>query len=152
MDAEPAVRLRPPPKPVLRVLNPVIRRLLLSPLAPRMPAPMAVLEFTGRRSGRRFEVCVGVHEVAGGPVVFTEAPWRRNFAEGRDVVLRRGEQRRAGRGLLVEDPEAVAHALGQAVERVGPGGLALRVAPGHHVTHDDLRRLGRSMVRLDLSG
>ena len=151
MDPQP-VRLQPPSKPVLKVLNPVLRRLLLSPLAPRMPAPMAVLEFAGRRSGRRFAVCVGVHEVDGGPVVFTEAPWRHNFADGRDVLLRRGGHRRPGRGLLVEDPEAVAHALGQAVERVGPGGLALRVAPGHEVTHEDLRRLGRSMVRLELAG
>ena len=152
MTAAAAVRLAPPPPAVLRVVNPLVRRLLTSPCAGVLPSAMAVLEFTGRRSGRHFAVCVGVHEVVGGPVVFTEATWRLNFAEGRDVVLRRGGQRRAGQGVLVEHPEEVATALGQAVERVGPGGLALRVAPGHHVTHDDLRRLGRSMVRLDLSG
>ena len=145
------MRLAPPPPAVLRVVNPVLRRLLLSPLAPRLPAPMTVLEFTGRRSGRRFTVCVGVHELDDGPVVFTEARWRRNFTDGRDLVLRRGRQRRAGRGLLVEDPDAVAHALAQAVARVGPEGLVLKVAKGHEITYEDLRGLGRSMVRLELA-
>ena len=134
------------------VLNPVLRRLLRSPLAPRLPAPMAVLEYTGRRSGRAYATCVGVHEVAGGPVVFTEAPWRHNFAGGREVAVRRGSRRRTGRGVLVEDPDAVVRALSEAVERVGPAGMVLRVAPGHQITDEDLRRLDRRMVRLELDG
>ena len=142
--------MQPPPKPVLRVVNPVMRLLLTSPLAARMPRAMAVLEFTGRRSGRRFAVPVGVHEVKDGPVVFTEAAWRRNFAGGREVTVRRGRARRPGRGVLVEDPEVVALTLGDAVERVGARNLAMRTAPGRQVTHDDLVRLGRSMVQLEL--
>ena len=151
VDASP-VRLQPPPKPVLVVLNPVLRRLLRSPLAPRLPAPMAVLEYTGRRSGRAYATCVGVHELAGGPVVFTEAPWRHNFAGGREVAVRRGSRRRTGRGVLVEDPEAVLDALEQAVQRVGPRGLAIAAPRGHVVTREDLRRLDRKLVRLELDG
>ena len=75
-QSEPPVRLQPPPRAVVRVVNPVVRRLLTSPLGSRLPATLHLLEFTGRRSGRRFSVPVGVHEVAGGPVAFTEAAWR----------------------------------------------------------------------------
>ena len=150
MNQAPAVRVQPPPRPVLRVVNPVMRFVLTSPLAVRMPPAMAVLEFTGRRSGRRLAVPVGVHEVDDGPVVFTEAAWRHTFAGGREVTVRRGGARRPGRGLLVEDPEVVADALSVAVERVGTRNLAMRTTPGWQVTRDDLVRLGRKMVRLEL--
>lgn len=150
MSDQPALRVQPPPPAVLRVVNPVIRLLLRSPLSGRMPAAMAVLEFTGRRSGRRLSVPVGVHEVDDGLVVFTEAAWRHNFTGGREVAVRRGAARRRGRGVLVEDPEAVADALGSAIQRVGIRNLAMRAAPGHQITRDDLVRAGRTMVRLEL--
>lgn len=150
MHHEPAVRLQPPPPAVLRVVNPLLRILLLSALGSRLPPLMAVLVFTGRRSGRRFRVPVGVHELASGPVVFTEARWRLNFGGGRDVSVRRGRQHREGRGLLVEDPQQVAQALAEAVERVGARNLAMRTTPGREVTHDDLVALDRRMVRLEL--
>lgn len=150
MHHVPPVRVQPPPQAVLRAVNPVMRLLLRSPLAARLPAAMAVLEFTGRRSGRRFVVPVGVHEVRGHRVVFTEARWRHNFAGGRDVTMQRGRLRRCGRGLLVEDPCAVADALAVAIEQVGARNLAMRTQPGRQVTYDDLVRLGRGMIQLDL--
>ena len=150
MSEEPAVRMAPPPAALLRVLNPVFRRLLRSRLADRMPAAMAVLEFTGRRSARPFAVPVGVHDVPGGPVVFAEGRWAVNFEGGREVTLVRGRTRRHGRGTRVHDPGAVATALGVALARVGARNLAMKAAPGRRVTHDDLLRLGRGMVRLDL--
>lgn len=150
MHHESAVRLQPPPLAVMRVLNPLLRALLLSPLGNRLPPLMAVLVFTGRRSGRSFTVPVGVHELASGPVVFTEARWRLNFAGGREVSVRRGRQHREGRGVLVEDPQQVAHALAEAIERVGARDLALRTTPGREITHDDLLALDRRMVRLEL--
>ncbi|HET7475673.1 MAG TPA: hypothetical protein VFJ97_06560 [Dermatophilaceae bacterium] len=150
MSPDPAVRMQPPPKAVLRVVNPLLRRLLLSPLGDRMPPAMAVIEFTGRRSGRRYAVPVGVHDVPGGPVVFTESPWRRNFAGGGQVTVTRGRDRRRGRGVLVQDPDAVADALSIAVDKAGPRNLAMRVTPGHQITRADLVQLGRNMVRLEL--
>lgn len=152
VESEPPIRMQPPPKAVLRVANPVLRRLLTSPLAGRMPASMAVLEFIGRRSGRRLAVPVGVHEIPGGPVVFADGGWRHNFAGGRDLMVARGRERRRGRGILVDDPEAVVTALEAAMAQVGAFNLAMRTTPGREVTRDDLRRLGRHMVRLELDG
>ena len=61
----------------------------------------------------------------------------------------------AGRQALVDAValagfSAIADALEAAVERVGAQGLALRVAPGHRITRDDLVALGRGMVALEL--
>ena len=64
--------------------------------------------------------------------------------------MRRGRERRHGEGVLVEDPVTVADALSVAVARIGPRNLAVRTAPGHEITHEDLLRLGRGMVRLEL--
>jgi len=151
VDPEAPVRMSPPPPAVLRVINPVMRRLLVSTLAHRLPSSMHVLEYEGQRSGKRFAIPVGVHEVGGkGSVVFTEAPWRRNFEGGRQLTLHRGSNRRPGHGVLVEDPGAVADALADAVAKVGPRGLAMKVAPGHEITRQDLVRLGRTMIRVQL--
>jgi len=127
-----------------------MRRLLTSPLAGRMPAAMVVLGFTGRRSGRRFAIPVGMHEVTNASVVFSEASWHRNFTGGRAVTVTRGRDRRQGRGVLVDDPDVVADALGVAIDRFGARNLAMRTTPGRQVTHDDLIRVGRGMVRLEL--
>lgn len=148
---EAPVWMSPPPPAALRVVNPVIRRLLVSPLGSRMPPALAVLEYVGRRTGKQIAIPVGVHDVDGdGSVVFTEAPWRRNFEGGRSLTLVRGNNRRQGRGVLVEDPEAVADALVAAVAKVGPRGLAMKTAPGHQITREELLRLGRTMVRVHL--
>jgi len=109
---------------------------------------MAVLEFEGRRTGKRFAIPVGVHAVDGhGSVVFTEASWRRNVEGGRKLTLRRGNTRRYGSGVLVEDPKAVADALMAPWRRSGRG-LAMQTAPGHQLTRGDLIRLGRTMLRV----
>ena len=116
-----------------------------------MPLAMAVLEFVGRRTGKLFAIPVGVHDVDGdGSVVFTEAPWRRNFEGGRVLTLRRGNNQQRGRGILVDDPEIVADALVAAVAMVGVRGLAMKAAPGHQVTREELLRLGRNMLRIQL--
>ena len=152
MTAAAAVRLAPPPPAVLRVVNPLMRRLLKSPCAGVLPSAMAVLEFTGRRSGRSLSVPVGVHDLGDRRVVFTEAPWRRNFTGGRDVAVRRGPDRRECVGVLVEDAEAVTDALAEAVARFGARNLAILSPKGHRITRDDLKLLRRSMVRLEPQG
>ena len=66
------------------------------------------------------------------------------------TVVHRG-RRRDGTATLVEDPEVVAAALRSAL-RAGstPTLLGLRIAKGHEVSSDDVRALGRALIRLDL--
>jgi len=59
-----------PPLAVIRLLNPIMRFVLRTPLG-RVVRPFALLEFSGRRSGRRYRVPVGWHEFNGEPVVLT---------------------------------------------------------------------------------
>lgn len=139
-----------PPLAVIRVLNPIMRFVLRTPLG-RLVRQFALLEFSGRRSGRRYRIPVGWHESNGEPVVFTPAPWRINFAGGaRTTTYYRG-RRTEMTGLLVTDPLAVASAL-QTMFASGtsPRSMGLDVSPGHVIKASDVVLVERAMIRLRL--
>ncbi|WP_432534909.1 grhN [Kineococcus arenarius] len=128
---------RPPQWLIDRVANPVVRRLAPTRFGSRLP--VAVLRFTGRRSGRRFEVPVGVHDVAGQRLVFTGAPWRVNFRGGASAELLTGGRVSAVRASLVEDPAEVGGWFRAAFAAgTTPAQLALRIAPGHDPGDEEL--------------
>ena len=61
----PAVTISHPPAAILRVVNPALRFLLRTPLAGPAGKTMMVLNFTGRKSGRRYSVPVSAHQIGG---------------------------------------------------------------------------------------
>ena len=150
--AEPAVRDLHPPRWLLRLSNPPLRAILLSPLGRVLPIPVAVLEMTGRRTGRRLRILANWHETADGAAVFTPAPWRHNFAGGRPVtVVLRGRTLR-GTGTLVDDPAAVAAALQRQIDQgTSARTFGVGMPPGHRLTADDVRAIGRRMIRFDVA-
>lgn len=136
-----------PPLALIQIMNPVLRRLLPTPFG-RVVRPFALLEFTGRRSGRRYRVPVGWYEWGGEPLVVTPAPWRANFSDGRPARVHfRGRAARAI-GTLETDPAAVADTLqamaddGLSLRRVG-----LEVPPGHRLVADDIVAVDRAIIR-----
>ena len=136
-----------PPKAVGRLLNPVVRGLLCTPLARRIDG-LALLTFTGRRSGHRYRVPVGWHEAAGVPVVFTPSAWRVNFTDGWTVTVRHRGRSRQMIGRLVTDPNDVARALNYVLDHgTSPRRVALDVATGHALTPADVTSVGRAMVQ-----
>lgn len=138
-----------PPASVLAVLNPLVARVLRSPLA-RPIGGLALLEFDGRRSGRRYEVVVGWHDVGGRPVAFTPAPWRANFAGGAVATVHHRGSASSRRGHLVTDPAQVAGALNDVLASgTAPRSLGLRVPAGHRLTAEEVTALGRAMVRFE---
>lgn len=131
----------------MRVSNPLLTFLLGTRAGSRL-ADLALLEFPGRRTGRRISVVVGWHIVDGTPLVFTPAPWRANFAEGATARVRQGGRDEVQFGTLDLEAAAVAAGL-NAVLGAGssPRALGLRVQAGHVVTAEDVTRTGRAMVR-----
>src|SRR3954468_12651613 len=142
------VRLRPPPAAVLRVLNPMVRASLGTPFWRLFPSWMAVLEFTGRRSHRRLRVPVGLHDVHGTATVFSERPWRLNFAGGAPVTVIGRGKRRDGRGELVQDRDKVGSAFVVALEQTRPTSLGLAVEKGHRPTAEELAALEGDMITI----
>lgn len=145
------VRLGPPPARVMRVVNPVVRRVLTTPALGRRIALQALLEFTGRRSGRTIRVPVCLHVIDGVPTVFTERPWRLNFTEPAPVTVTHRGRVRHGRAALVRaTPEQLGTALRAALDNgASPFELGLKISGSHDPTVADLAAIPRSMIRVD---
>ena len=141
-----AARDARPPLLLVRLMNPVLRVVLRTPLG-RLVRPFALLEFDGRRSGRRFRVPVGYHESANGRVVFTPAPWRVNFRGGTPVTVHFRGRREELTGRLDDDPERVAAALQMLADRGALGLVGVDVPAGHRIGAADVQALDRALIR-----
>jgi hypothetical protein len=141
------VRDARPPDTVVRVLNPVLRIALRTPLG-RLIRPFALLEFNGRRSGRRYRVPVGWHENDRGALVITPAPWRSNFADTTPVtVYFKGKPHRMI-GTLTTNSETVADALQSLFDHgTSPRLIGLDLPKGHRITASDVSSVGRAAIQ-----
>jgi hypothetical protein len=143
-----AVRSEHPPEALMRhVVNPVMRRLLRSPLA-RWTGPLVLLEVTGRRTGRQFRIPVIGHWVDGVLHVSTDARWTANFEGGAGLSVVQHGKRWAGRGLLLDDPQETVAVLRAALGTSSPRSMGLGGVPaGHEITDEEWLRL-RRVVRI----
>jgi hypothetical protein len=117
MNTPPAVTSTEPPGK--SYVDTLLRVLLRTPLHRVLSDKLLLLTFTGRRTGRRFTIPVGHHEVDGQMWLLTGSRWRHNVRGGAPVtVVLRGRRRRA-RATLVEDPEEVARLHLAALQRLG---------------------------------
>ncbi|MEY2444334.1 MAG: hypothetical protein QOE00_914, partial [Ilumatobacteraceae bacterium] len=147
VDVQPTVSHAPPPPAVSRVLDPLMRLVLRTPIS-RAIRTLAVVEFSGRRTGRRRRVVVGWHLVDGTPIVLTPAGWRINFADGRAATVRSRGKKADYVGTLETDPHTVAGVINTLlVAGASPRALGLRMPPGHTITADDVVDTHRALIR-----
>ncbi len=119
---QPPVEGAEPPERLAKVVNPVVKALLCSPLHQLVSEHLMLLTFSGRKTGSTYTVVVGRHAVNGAlvvPVGTTGRRWRLNFRGGAPVVVTIEGRRRRGRGELVEDPEEVACVHELLLDRLG---------------------------------
>jgi hypothetical protein len=137
----------PPPAAFLKVFNPVMRFLLRSRLAPLLRG-FALMTFSGRRTGRAYEVVVTWHELDGQVHVVTPARWRANFAGGAPMSMRHLGIDVPGWGVLETDPEVVADVV-RRLRAAGepPRAFGLKMPPGHDMTAADVAATNRAVVR-----
>lgn len=145
------VRLAPPPPALMRMVNPLIRRLLTTRPIGRRIALQALLEFTGRRSGRTLRVPVCLHMIDGVSMVFTERPWRLNFTEPTRVTVTHQGHVRHGTAVLLR---ATPHHVGTAIRAALDNGasafeVGLKVRRDYDPTVADLSTIARSLIRVD---
>lgn len=146
------VRLAPPPPALMRVVNPLVRRVLTNPRLGRRITLKALLEFTGRRSGRTIRVPVCLHDIDGVPTVFTERPWRYNFTDPAPVTVTHQGRVRHGRAVIVPTtPWQLGTQLRAAMDNgASPFELGLKVSGSGEPTIADLSTIEqRSVIRID---
>lgn len=157
-NGQPPVEVAEPPEALARVVNPVIKALLRSPLHRPFSSHLMLLSFRGRKTGRTYEVVVGRHEIDGALVVptgTTGRKWRLNFRGGAPAEVMIEGKRRRGRGELIEDSEEVTRVHQLLLGRVGLKNarrLGLTVNVNRRPTDDELKATlaGRGVVRIEL--
>lgn len=149
-----AVERNKPPEGPFIVINALMRRLLTSPLHRLVGNRIALLSYTGRKSGRQVCTPVGVHDLDGRMVTLTSSRWRHNFAGGAPVTLRRGGRDLALSATLVKDADRVADVYAALIGRLGHSkagrrlGVRINVdrAPTHGELTDAAHRSGLSVI------
>ena len=150
-----------PPKAMIRIANPLFRRLLRGPLHGLVDEHLMLLRFRGRKSGRPYEVVVGRRNIGGRLAVLTSSPWRSNLrGGGAEVEATIAGERRRGRAELEEDPEEVARVYADLIGEYGyeQAGrrLGIKINVDRMPTRGELvgaiRRSGLSVVTIVLEG
>ena len=157
-NGQPPVEGAEPPEALARVVNPVIKALLRSPLHWPFSKHLILLAFRGRKTGKTYEVVVGRHELDGAllvPTGTTGRRWRLNFRGRTSVEVTLEGRRQRGWGELVEEPDEVARVHQLLLDRVGPKNarrLGLRVNVDREPTVEELKvpLAGRGVVRIEL--
>ena len=139
-----------------RVANPVLRALLRSPAGRPLGKHLAVIRYTGARTGQRRELVAGYARAGTAVWIWVGGAaskrWWRNFRTPAPVELWLAGEHLTGRGVAVEgatDPETCREGVAAYVASV-PGGrraMRLKKAPAR-LTSDDVR--GIVMVRVDI--
>jgi len=104
------------------LLNPIMCRLLSSPLGRGLSGRLMVLTFQGRRSGRSFSLPVSYVVADGGLLVPGGGFWKRNFEGGREAQASLRGKRVSLYGSLIREPAEVESAL-VTMQRVNPAGV-----------------------------
>jgi len=143
-----------------RIVNPLVRPVLRSPLHPLLSRTLMLLTFRGRRSGRSYTVPVQYAREGSTVIVYAGGSagktWWRNLAGGAEVTLRiKGRDLRGHAVAVMDDREAVADGLRIWLRRFPSGARRLGVARGPDGSLDpqDLARAAERIVivRIELS-
>jgi hypothetical protein len=135
----PAVQDAPPPKNVLRLVNPLINALLRSPVHRLMSKNLLLLTVTGRKTGRTYTLPVWRHESPDGSFLLAAGGnWRHNLRGGADVRVRLDGRDHAGRATLEEDSARTVELFKGMLERAGPRALAVKVNVDHAPTIEEI--------------
>lgn len=108
-----------PPKALLRIVNPALKLLLHTPFAGPARQQLMVLDFTGRKSGRRFSIPLTAHLIDGILYALTGATWKYNFRDGTTAQVLHGGKTTTMRGELIENRLLVTDLYYRCVEFYG---------------------------------
>ena len=117
---------RMPPAPLFKVVTPILKWVLASRFHGRASKELALLTFTGRKSGKRFSTPVGYHRMDGQYVVFSDSGWWRNLTKGAPATLRVEGREIPVRTEVVRDKDAIVRVY-QRIQRSGDESKAKRM-------------------------
>ncbi len=147
------VRLNPPPRGLMRGVNPFIRALLKSRVMGKRMSPIMLIEFEGRRSGRVIRIPVARHVVDGEILTLTGRQWRWNFEGGAPVTaIHRGRVLTGTAQLVSREGQAVGTAVRAMLDNgTPPFIIGISIPRKHNPTVAELDGMGGSLIRFELN-
>lgn len=118
-EQSPVITAAHPPTALLRLVNPIMRGLLRTPLLGGARKQMMVVTFTGRKTGRQYSIPLSAHLIDGILFALTDAPWKRNFRGSTTAQVLHDGKTTTMRGELIEDRGVVADLYHRSAESYG---------------------------------
>ena len=103
-----AITLSFPPRAVQKVVNPIMRFLLRTPVMGAARRQLMVMSFNGRKTGRRYSFPLSAYQIDKDLYALSDAAWTRNFRDGATAQVLYDGKTASMRGELIQDPAAVA--------------------------------------------
>lgn len=143
-----------PPEIVYRIVNPVIKTILRSPLHLLLSHMLMTLTFTGRKTGKRYTIPVGYQQEGESLIVFTHHSWWKNLRGGAPVTMRLRGAERQGWAEPVTDAQQVLRRVREFLQKNGSNqarqlGITLE---NENPSEEELRRAveGSIFIRIQL--
>lgn len=141
---------RGPPEALFKVVNPMMKWLLRSPLHGFVSGRILLLGFTGRKSGRSFVTPVGYHEDEGRLVSFTRRPWAENFSGGAPVTIWLRGRKQSAHAETTRDVDEILRVLDRFTAVNGAEAIAMRIGgaqfAGEAPTPQELRQAASELA------
>jgi hypothetical protein len=117
-----AITVSHPPAAILRVVNPILRFLLSTPVMGAARKEMMVVSFNGRKTGHRYTIPLSAHRIDNDLYAMTGSPWQRNFRDGAAAEVACDGKTTTMRGELIADHSAVADLYRRCAQSYGAKG------------------------------
>ena len=97
-----------PPRAVQKLVNPIMRLLLRTPVMGAARKQLMVVSFNGRKTGRRYSFPLSAYQIDTDLYALSYAAWTRNFRDHATAQVLHDGKTTTMRGELIQDRAAVA--------------------------------------------
>jgi len=135
---------------IFKVMNPIMKGLLRSPMHSLLDGTLMLLTYTGSKTGKQYTIPIGYFVWGQGELIsFSSARWWTNLRSSPSVWLLLKGRRVQAVPTVIEEREAVIDTLEEFIKRLGPRAarrLPIGLPRDHELTRDDLRTVPRGIA------
>ena len=135
---------------IFKVMNPIMKGLLRSPLHGLLDGTLMLLTYTGCKTGKQYTIPIGYFVWGQGELMsFSSARWWTNLRSSKSVWLLLKGRRVQAVPTVIEEREVVIDTLEEFIKRLGPRTarrLPIGLPRDREPTRDDLRNVPRGIA------
>jgi hypothetical protein len=114
-----AITMSHPPHAAQKIINPILRLLLRTPVFGRARRLLMVVSFKGRKTGRPYAIPVSAYQIDNNLYALIQGPWKQNFRDGATAEVLHDGKMTTMHGELIQDRAAVADVYRRCCETHG---------------------------------